>query len=240
MKEQSRRVFLAILALCKILGFVDCQTAENNCEDYSPPLLEEHVDVLSELCKMCSCKVEVEKLASQKRECDLNITHLMELNENAKKELNLQKEICDFKIKSGLKRKLQMDEKNLLTLSTGRYFVSPPSQSVNWFEAARICKTYGMELVSIETKEENDEIRKMIDSQLYWISGSDMGSEGEFYWTGTGRKIETFTNYREGQPDNYMGKEHCLYLKMRNFNMMWNDSDCEGAKMRFICEMQME
>ncbi|XP_059484498.1 C-type lectin 37Da-like [Neocloeon triangulifer] len=251
MKEQSCQLLLTIFAFCTIAGFVSCDVEiEYNFKEYLPPLWEEHVNVLS---KLCSCNVEKEKLASQKRECDQSNKHLKELYEREKElterdnkscfnELNFNKQICDLKI-NGLElhheRKLRIDKQNLLSLSTGWYLLSPPNKLANWFEAARACKEYGMELVSIETKEENDALLKVIGIENFWISGVDLGSEGHFYWASTGKEIGPFTYFLKDQPDNMGGDENFLHFWSRGKTepFMWNDSKYTW-KMRFICELQ--
>jgi hypothetical protein len=66
----------------------------------------------------------------------------------------------------------------------------------------------------------------------FWTGGTDLGSEGKFYWTYSGEAFN-YTCFDNNQPDNLAGKENCLHLWNGN---KWNDNDC-ASKFRFICEL---
>lgn len=66
-----------------------------------------------------------------------------------------------------------------------------------------------------------------------WIGGNDLGEEGTFIWSSTGKRFE-FSNWSKGQPDNYKNNENCAhYYDITDYE--WNDASCL-FKMGFICE----
>jgi hypothetical protein len=76
----------------------------------------------------------------------------------------------------------------------------------------------------------------------FWLSGTDLGSEGYFYWAGTGQPLGLFSDcWMPGMPDNFRNKEHCLQFKFSakfEQGLLWNDNLCE-KKNRFICELMI-
>lgn len=125
--------------------------------------------------------------------------------------------------------------------------------------AVKECKALGLELASIESEEEDAELMKIISGILlpwvtlrnkniqtkfiflavksddYWISGTDLGSEGKFYWASTGQPFGDYTKFKSNQPDNFEGVEHCLHYVGWVSADNWNDNNCD-KKFRFICE----
>ncbi|XP_059485384.1 C-type lectin domain family 4 member K-like isoform X2 [Neocloeon triangulifer] len=145
-----------------------------------------------------------------------------------------------------LKRKINpgtpdLSEK-LVSLYTGRkYFIS--TEKLNWYKAFQRCKASGLELVSIESKLENDELKRLVDNtkEHYWISATDLGSEGKFYWAGTGQPFGAFNDFPAGQPNNAGNNEHCIHLHHSwggENTFAWNDINCETQHFRFICELE--
>jgi hypothetical protein len=67
-----------------------------------------------------------------------------------------------------------------------------------------------------------------------WIAGTDLGTEGRFYWATTNQPVGPYDNYIPSTyPNNYGKNEHCLHYW---HNKKWNDFHCD-AKQRFICEL---
>lgn len=129
---------------------------------------------------------------------------------------------------------------------------------MNWYLAINECKALGLELASIESEEEDAELMKIISGILlpwitlrdnnihskfifsekrdhYWISGTDLGSEGKFYWASTGQPFGDYTKFKSHPPDNFEGVEHCLHYVGWASADFWNDNNCDN-KFRFICE----
>ncbi|XP_037927301.1 rab5 GDP/GTP exchange factor-like [Teleopsis dalmanni] len=118
--------------------------------------------------------------------------------------------------------------------------------NANWFKATQYCRYHGMHLASISSQEENDRLEKHIQDfglghEHFWISGTDLADEGNFFWMATGRPI-TFTNWNAGEPNNFRyengEEENCLELWNRDGKgLKWNDSPC-SFETYFVCEVQ--
>ncbi|XP_073828777.1 lectin subunit alpha-like [Musca autumnalis] len=111
-------------------------------------------------------------------------------------------------------------------------------QKYNWFEAWDECAMRNMTLIAIDTAEKNAVIDKILRNKFQkcpnlWLGGNDLGLEGKFTWSSTGKRFE-FSNWSKGQPDNYKSNEHCVhYYTITDFE--WNDAPC-SSKIGFICE----
>jgi len=72
----------------------------------------------------------------------------------------------------------------------------------------------------------------------YWTSGSDLGSEGEFYWDSMGEFFGPFTDWEDGQPNNAGDGQHCVNIECYTEYTLWNDGNCRDM-LRYICEMKI-
>lgn len=172
-----------------------------------------------------------------------------------------------------LRPKLLLD---LINLPTGAYYISNEKvhfnflyviiffkyiswMKENWYAASKRCKYSGMELVSIESKQENDAILGVIGEKLiwifkfrfvativwiffagnatedFWLSGTDLGNEGDFYWASTGHPFGLFSDWMIKMPDNFRNNEHCVQFHSAG-GLKWNDNNCNRAY-KFICEL---
>uniref|UniRef100_A0A1I8P2S6 C-type lectin domain-containing protein n=1 Tax=Stomoxys calcitrans TaxID=35570 RepID=A0A1I8P2S6_STOCA len=133
----------------------------------------------------------------------------------------------------------------LLKLGEKRYYLGIFFKA-NWFKATQYCRYHGMHLASISSQEENDRLEKHIKdfglgNEHFWISGTDLADEGNFFWMSTGRPI-TFTNWNAGEPNNFRyengEEENCMELWNRDGKgLKWNDSPC-SFETYFVCEVQ--
>ncbi|KAL3859161.1 hypothetical protein ACJMK2_009393, partial [Sinanodonta woodiana] len=112
--------------------------------------------------------------------------------------------------------------------------------NASWPEAKVYCSVLGGDLAQIEDDVENTIIMGLIsrlhvskDDEYFWLDGSDILSENEWRWMGQKGASQpmTFTNWRQGQPDNGWASEHCLEI----VHDKWNDDKCELLR-SFICE----
>ncbi|KAG5867131.1 hypothetical protein JTB14_006258 [Gonioctena quinquepunctata] len=111
----------------------------------------------------------------------------------------------------------------------------------NYYQAMQFCNFHDMDLVSIETKDENDFLWKHLQSFLgwgeywFWTSGTTMPDD-HWVWLSTGKPI-LFANWFPNQPDNAGGNEKCLEARYKHTNeaLMWNDHGCTEKK-HVICE----
>ncbi|XP_065345365.1 hepatic lectin-like [Cloeon dipterum] len=219
-------------------------TPNSNVAALGEALCDKRIEVVEEKLK------DVVTLVSQNKQlCEFQIKALRDSGEQ-------QKQICEHRINeanqqiSNLQKSAQPRTNGrtaswhvaskLMPLFPGsKYYIS--KEKMSWHLASTFCKSNGMELASIETEAENNAILDVIGNEKpkesYWISGSDMGSEGTFYWTGTGMKISGFTYFERRQPDNFGGNEHCLqFWKPSTPTLAWNDHQCH-LNFRFICEV---
>ncbi|XP_061400989.1 lectin subunit alpha-like [Musca vetustissima] len=95
-----------------------------------------------------------------------------------------------------------------------------------------------MTLITIDTPERNEIIGKELRAKFakspnFWLGGNDLGVEGKFTWSSTGKRFE-FSNWSNHQPDNYKSYEHCVHFYWKT-DLEWNDALC-ATKMGFICE----
>lgn len=109
----------------------------------------------------------------------------------------------------------------------------------NFFTAYEICRSIGMQLLTITREEETDQIyelaKKYKPRPSFWLAATDLGHEGEFVWTTTGVKL-TNARWYKGQPDNAGGIERCAEITYRwNDTATWNDIPCD-RKNPFFCE----
>ncbi|XP_059224272.1 lectin subunit alpha [Stomoxys calcitrans] len=119
----------------------------------------------------------------------------------------------------------------------GKIFIEQ-EQKFTWFEANNECAIRNMTLIAVDTFEKNQVIDSLLRKKFpvspnLWIGGSDLGQEGKFIWSSTGKSFE-FTNWQHQQPDNSKNDEHCVHYRI-NSDFEWNDAQCWG-KMGFICE----
>ncbi|EDV91686.1 C-type lectin 37Da [Drosophila grimshawi] len=120
------------------------------------------------------------------------------------------------------------------------YYYIEPMNKVNWFQAAATCRTMNAHLASIEDKPEMEALVKYMrakgfkSNDYFWISGNDLGTEGAFYWSSTGRPL-TYApwNGAKQMPDNYGGNENCVHMFATRD--LINDANCK-ILMQFVCE----
>lgn len=102
-------------------------------------------------------------------------------------------------------------------------------------DAKLFCEDKGSMLVVIETKEEQQFIKKQTNSKgNFWIGLTD--SEEEHVWKWMDGTHLSFTNWKPGQPDNWTPEEgpgeDCAGLI---YSGLWNDFHCADLNY-FICE----
>ncbi|CAB3379453.1 Hypothetical predicted protein [Cloeon dipterum] len=138
---------------------------------------------------------------------------------------------------------VSIKKSDLIEYSTGTYYISKSFERTNWYMANLFCKNNGMELASVETKEESDFLISMFggSTDKFWLSGTDLGYENYFYWIGVGILIDPFWYFEVGQPDNANNNENCVqyfvHPDISDATYKWNDANCEEAE-RFVCEVE--
>ena len=113
------------------------------------------------------------------------------------------------------------------------YYLCP--ETVTWFEGRDRCLEWGMDLVILETAEENDWLTTHLGMPFgprWWFGLSDLEVEGDWRWV-DGSPLE-FSSWHNAEPNDYGGNEDCGQLYLWDDNT-WNDGQCEGSN-GFICE----
>ena len=132
-----------------------------------------------------------------------------------------------------------------------KVFSAPES----WNNAQANCKSFGAQLVKIESSEENEFLTKTFltaSASTYWIGLSDQVKEGEWIYTDRS-PLGNYTNWRGSNPNNSNGNQHCGHILKGSFSLPvqygqytwwytyggyngeWNDLECE-AQLGYICE----
>ncbi|XP_018573083.1 macrophage mannose receptor 1-like [Anoplophora glabripennis] len=110
--------------------------------------------------------------------------------------------------------------------------------TATYLEADQFCRDINMDLVRVQTSEENDKLYKYVQEQTkqdhFWTAGSKLLDKKNWIWMTTGEIID-YTNWGSGQPDN-PNTELCLELWLfKGKGLYFNDRDC-NVKFPFICE----
>jgi len=124
-----------------------------------------------------------------------------------------------------------------------------------WFEADKVCKSFCMALVSIESQEEHEHLAKQVaDGNIYgsWTGGRQCRAEGcqdpdgQVQWVfepirklfkNLGFEAWSESGRMGAQPDNLTGQEKCVAVLNDWYDdgVAWHDIECED-RMPFICE----
>lgn len=69
--------------------------------------------------------------------------------------------------------------------------------------------------------------------ESFWIGGTNLGNEPNYYWMGNKEPI-TFSDWMRNEPNNCLGLENCMLIVIPE-NMQWIDDPCSRPNY-FICE----
>lgn len=121
--------------------------------------------------------------------------------------------------------------------SCSLYFVNPQFLSGNAAQA--YAKTFGANLVSIQSQAENDalaaSLAKNFAGQVIWIGLSDETTEGTFTWY-DGAPV-TYTNWPPGEPNDGGGtNEDCVQIFVDG---KWNDLACDKSNSMSVIEVNL-
>ena len=72
----------------------------------------------------------------------------------------------------------------------------------------------------------------LLDDKNFWLGAYDIDHEDEFVWLSTGRRVDSFINWRDREPDNWKDGEHCVEILTSGH---WNDAFCV-LKKNVLCE----
>ena len=114
-----------------------------------------------------------------------------------------------------------------------------------WDQAMIICRSFGMEFVSIDSPEEATSLLSLCHQYDHlfdpWthIGGITKvpRTVTEYFWIETGKKANFHMNFGPGQPDFAANNEFCLSLGRDQGNYYFNDMPCYGMHShKFICQ----
>ncbi|KAG8515944.1 Macrophage mannose receptor 1 [Galemys pyrenaicus] len=107
-----------------------------------------------------------------------------------------------------------------------------------WFESRDFCRALGGDLASINNKEEQQVIWRLITvsgnyHEVFWL-GLTYGSPSEGFTWSDGSPV-SYEKWAYGEPNNYENVEYCGELK-GDPGMFWNDINCEHLN-NWICQI---
>jgi len=102
--------------------------------------------------------------------------------------------------------------------------------AVAWTDARQRCQSWGGELVTIDSREEDDFLSDRM-GVTFWIGASDRVQEGRV--VGVEGATLPFTNWAAGQPDDFQNREDCVVKQAASG--AWNDLPC-GSSRSYVCE----
>ena len=125
------------------------------------------------------------------------------------------------------------------------YFITRDFK-LNWGNALSFCKSFEMDLVTLETAAESDNFFNLCEkgtNNFYpylFIGGTNIGVDKDsWYWMKTGVEIKYNLRFSEGEPFNAGGRENCLaiYNNVDKKTFGLNDLECYGdIAASFACE----
>ncbi|CAO1340874.1 unnamed protein product [Diamesa tonsa] len=126
---------------------------------------------------------------------------------------------------------------------TSTYYVSRDIKLV-WSQAFMFCRSFGMELASLPTKELSDRFTQLcfenapFFDRFTHIGGSYIGAGlNRWYWLSTGKPVGYPLPMIPGEPNNARGQQTCLALEKQNGPFLFNDIDAFGFhEEKFVCE----
>ncbi|CAG9860857.1 unnamed protein product [Phyllotreta striolata] len=133
---------------------------------------------------------------------------------------------------------------NLVHNGNKSYYIQS-SFKANFLESFQFCKSNKMELLHIESKDENDFLSEQIskigghlEDDFYWTSGTRMAGNIAWMWLSNGEQF-SYTNWRPNQPSDF--NQICVAINAANngkekWNYKWSDIECE-RKHYFVCKI---
>ncbi|XP_062594957.1 type-2 ice-structuring protein-like [Saccostrea cucullata] len=109
-------------------------------------------------------------------------------------------------------------------------------KEIKWLDAQIECRELGAKLAEIETLEENIFLKSTARESSYgntFIGGTDAFSQNRWRWSTTFQPVN-FSDWAPNKPDTSGGDE-CMGLSA-NFDMMWDDMNCDANQASFMCE----
>lgn len=111
--------------------------------------------------------------------------------------------------------------------------------TTTWFKARAGCACRGMRLVRVDTPEQNQAIKNLINGSI-WTAGNilhqmNMGpnpSDKGWVWDGYGPIRPHVYKWHYGEPDNLKHQEFCIEMR---YTGNWNDLNCVRERY-YVCQ----
>uniref|UniRef100_A0A8B9H4K4 C-type lectin domain-containing protein n=1 Tax=Astyanax mexicanus TaxID=7994 RepID=A0A8B9H4K4_ASTMX len=117
-----------------------------------------------------------------------------------------------------------------LRMFSSYYYIS--SEPKNWTAARQDCRDRDADLVIINSREEQEFIKKQ--NEYVWIGLTDADKEKEWKWVDGSPLTTKF--WRSGEPSNTYGNENCVAFSIPAMTInAWNDVRCSDDAFGF-CE----
>lgn len=120
---------------------------------------------------------------------------------------------------------------------TGLFSVSAEDDKTTFWEAMHKCYTQQMELASVLSDEEQNEMTKILvgvyskqnETEVFWLGGTSLlfPNTNKYYWFPSGVEIET-----PQKPDSHVA---CLQMVYHPSRSGWKKANCFSTK-RYICK----
>jgi hypothetical protein len=121
-----------------------------------------------------------------------------------------------------------------------RYFVGP--DRLTWTAGRAYCHKRGADLAVIETAEENEHVKRLVQQKSdsgagCWIGATDAGHEGQWRWV-NGKPLAPYSNWHHGEPNNLCHGENFAHMwPDGTWNDQKRDGSCNGwGLMQPVCE----
>lgn len=119
-----------------------------------------------------------------------------------------------------------------LQLTPSSIYYWCPETIGNWYEAQEHCEAAEMNLITINSPQENTEVRNLVEQtngsgKHFYIGLNDIGNSGNYTWV-DGSTV-SYTNWTSTEPD---GNGDCGYTRP---NLEWWDGNCYNP-VSFVCE----
>jgi len=101
--------------------------------------------------------------------------------------------------------------------------------NVSWSEAQAFCREHYTDLATVDDKEDNDNLLKVLANvSSAWIGLHRTSSASPLIWSD--QSGSTFSDWAAGQPNNYAGIQWCVNILYNK----WSDQEC-FIKVPFVC-----
>lgn len=133
---------------------------------------------------------------------------------------------------------------NIKTYFIPRYFVT------TWTNTRSICKAYGMDVLSLDTEDEETHLLGLLESnsrlftQWTYVGALTLvgGSRDNWYWVNSGNRVNYPITFGVDEPNFGNSNEFCLAVgKYSASEFYFNDMPChEETQYKFFCQLQKE